>query len=896
MFANLRSSFRPYHVPVPTHAVALLAVVFVTGAAMWGADDEERTCDRERAAVFENVRRLRDDGPQVRRRLLGRLETLVERYQALAPVCTGRIREHEAFLYLMDDRYAELSDLLRSYLDGQGQRTSVRSQVILGVQHGYALVNQGEMLEGARAYFRAASLADKAPASYGSRALVNAGMMARNLGNEAEAATYFQAALDVVEDSLDVDDSLVDIKGHALTSLSILTDTQIRDAVASAERDSLVQILEAQTTEALSVLSTDGQPGGHRALSTNLNAIAAALDGRLDLARQRIRPARALARRAGMLVPLALFETYVAEGRIDELADDLDAAHAAYQRARAEAVRQKAPRSEAEALEFLGGVEERRARWDEAAAYYDAAIERRELERDRLGLEDWSSSAFATMQGPYRGLVRTRLAQGDVRGAFAVLDMTRARYLRDLQRHQTVRAQLRPDARLVVDSLTRSLSDARLAFLAAETPSERAELQLEVSALQSEIERNTGTLNGGVDTTDLDLAQLQRHLADHGRTLVSYFLDGERSTAFVLRQDTLVAVPLTATRASVQDDLRAVGAPWRGEPADPAFALPPLHHLYRSLVEPVEPWVETESVTILPDVDIATAPFAAFVTAPADDFKTAPYLLRQWTITTELAAALIVTTPVPRGETERTLDVLALGQSRFDTTRSTWNTAALGDLPYVSSEVARVTRGADATGLLNEKATEGAFREQAPTARVVHLASHAQADPSLPLYSRIALEPSPGTDGIVHLYELLEMPMAADLVVLSGCSTADGGRHDGEGLVGLQYGMRAAGSKASLATLWPVADEATAELMGTFYDGLGRGLGKDVALRRAQLAYLDQHDGLMASPFFWAAPVLSGDPAPVPFNENGPWWPILVAVLVVGAWLAWHLRPRPADA
>ena len=896
MFANLWSPLRPHHVPVPTRAVALLAVVLATGAAVWGAEDEERACERERNAVFEDVRRLRDEGPGARRGLLDRLAALVERFEAVAPVCTGRVREHEAFLYLMDDRYGELSRLLGAYLAGPGQRTSARSKVILGLQHGYALLNQGQTLEGARAYFRAASLADEAPALYGARSLVNAGVMARNLGDEAEAVAYFRAALDVVEDSLDVDDSLPDIKGYALTSLSVLTDIQIRNAATDAERDSLVEALEAQTAEALSVLSTEGQPAGHRALATNLSAVAAALDGRFDLARQRIRPARALGRRAGMLVSLALFETYVAEGRIDELAGDLDAAHAAYQRARAEAVRQEAPRSEAEALELLGEIGERSGRWDEAAAYYDAAIERRELERDRLGLEDWSSSAFSTMQGPYRGLVRTRLAQGDVAGAFTVLDMTRARYLRDLRRHQTVRAQLRPDAKLAVDSLTRTLSETRLAFLSAETRPERAELQLRVSALQGEIERRTGAPSESADTTALDLGKLRRHLAAQARTLVSYFIDGERSTAFVLRPDTLVAVPLEVTRASVRDDLRAVGSPWRGGPADPAFALPALHRLYRSLVEPVEPWVRTESVTVLPDVEIATAPFAAFLTAPADDFETAPYLVRQWTLSTELAAALIVTEPVEGDAATRTLDVLALGRSHFDTTRSTWNTRALGDLPNVSSEVSRVTRGADSAGLLNEKATEGTFRERAPNARVVHLASHAEADPLLPLYSRIALEPSPGTDGIIHLYELLEMPIAADLVVLSGCSTADGGRHDGEGLVGLQYGMRAAGSKASLATLWPVADEATAELMGSFYEGLGRGLAKDVALRQAQLAYLDRHSGLRASPFFWAAPVLSGDPGPVPFGGGMPWWLIVAIVLTLGAGLALHLRPNPADA
>ena len=110
--------------------------------------------------------------------------------------------------------------------------------------------------------------------------------------------------------------------------------------------------------------------------------------------------------------------------------------------------------------------------------------------------------------------------------------------------------------------------------------------------------------------------------------------------------------------------------------------------------------------------------------------------------------------------------------------------------------------------------------------------------------------------------------------------------------MGLQYAVRSAGSKASLATLWPVDDDATVILMAAFYDGLKAGLTKDRALQRAQLAYLDTHTGLDASPFYWAGPVLSGDPSPIPLRTT-PRWPIWGSALLLGGLvLAWLTHRR----
>jgi CHAT domain-containing protein/Tfp pilus assembly protein PilF len=85
----------------------------------------------------------------------------------------------------------------------------------------------------------------------------------------------------------------------------------------------------------------------------------------------------------------------------------------------------------------------------------------------------------------------------------------------------------------------------------------------------------------------------------------------------------------------------------------------------------------------------------------------------------------------------------------------------------------------------------------------------------------------------------------AELLTLSACETAMGGeRGDGREVEGLGVEAQNQGAQAVLATLWPVEDESTAELMAGFYrQRQEQGLSKAEALREAQLALLEGRPG-----------------------------------------------------
>ncbi|HSR53765.1 MAG TPA: CHAT domain-containing protein [Acidobacteriota bacterium] len=146
--------------------------------------------------------------------------------------------------------------------------------------------------------------------------------------------------------------------------------------------------------------------------------------------------------------------------------------------------------------------------------------------------------------------------------------------------------------------------------------------------------------------------------------------------------------------------------------------------------------------------------------------------------------------------------------------------------------------------------------------RVLHFATHGLIDDHRPELSGLVLsqygpDGSP-QDGFLRMLDVYALDLKAELVVLSGCQTADGKMVGGEGLVGLTRGFMHAGVPRVVASLWQVQDRATAELMRNFYRGLWQeGLAPAAALRRAQLEV--RRDRRWRDPYFWTAFVFQGD-------------------------------------
>ncbi len=240
-----------------------------------------------------------------------------------------------------------------------------------------------------------------------------------------------------------------------------------------------------------------------------------------------------------------------------------------------------------------------------------------------------------------------------------------------------------------------------------------------------------------------------------------------------------------------------------------------------------------------------------------------------------LPSATVMTTlrerELQRDSQPKTLAVLADAVYAADDHRlperlRRYSPLALRDLPYTRKEAQAILSllppeerlsafGFDATA---ELVRRGPLRSY----RILHFATHALFDEDRPELSGIALsmfhKNGTAQDGFLRLHELYTLTLPADLVVLSGCRTGLTRKAQGAGLLGLTHAFFYAGATRLLVSLWDVNDQATAELMTFFYNGLlTDGMSPSEALRSAQLLLRAQER--WQAPVYWAGFVLEGD-------------------------------------
>jgi len=217
-------------------------------------------------------------------------------------------------------------------------------------------------------------------------------------------------------------------------------------------------------------------------------------------------------------------------------------------------------------------------------------------------------------------------------------------------------------------------------------------------------------------------------------------------------------------------------------------------------------------------------------------------------------------------------------------------------LPGTASEVRGITRiyqqanqTRPATLLEGAQATKAALVEQAPKAKVLHLATHAyfageDCTPAGQVSEQRALGGEPPAflghnplllagvaltgandrekgDRILTALEVTALDLrGTDLVVLSACDTGLGTAARGQELLGLRWAFAYAGAKHLVTSLWSVPDAETATLMTHFYTTLWeKGLPVPAALRSAQLEMLKSARARGDSaPHTWGAFVASG--------------------------------------
>jgi filamentous hemagglutinin family protein len=295
--------------------------------------------------------------------------------------------------------------------------------------------------------------------------------------------------------------------------------------------------------------------------------------------------------------------------------------------------------------------------------------------------------------------------------------------------------------------------------------------------------------------------------------------------------------------------------------------LPYSQELYQWLVKPLKADLEAQEISnlvFLMDGGLRSLPIAAL-----HDGK--QYLVEEYSVGLMPSISLTDT----RYRDINGVDLLAMGSETFPADSN------LAELPAVPVEIEIITQQLWSGGstFLDADFTIDNLKQtqRSKPFGILHLATHAEFNPGSPKNSYIQFG-----DRKLDLDQVRELGLSnpqVELMVLSACKTALGDRDAEFGFAGLAH---QAGVKSALGSLWSISDQGTLSLMSKFYQELKTAPIKAEALRRTQVAMINQHVHLetgklitdhqtftlpsdieaidLTHPFFWSPYTIIGNP------------------------------------
>jgi CHAT domain-containing protein len=293
------------------------------------------------------------------------------------------------------------------------------------------------------------------------------------------------------------------------------------------------------------------------------------------------------------------------------------------------------------------------------------------------------------------------------------------------------------------------------------------------------------------------------------------------------------------------------------------------YYVYSKLLLPVEEYIKTGELVIVPDGNISYLPFEALVynnvIEGRKSFRAIKYLIYKYTFSYSYSATLLFN-KTGRNYSTNTLIAFAPEYDNLDKLDSAHLQAiknfrnSLQNLPYVDNEISKIRHIVGGRSFKGNEATEDNFKADASASGIIHLAMHSVIDPENPMYSKLVFtQTNDGKeDGLLNAFEIYNLQLEAKLAVLSACNTGYGKLEKGEGVMSFARGFLYAGCKSILMTLWTVEDKSGYLLTSAFYRELNEGKNVNEALRSAKLEFLKNADQLRSHPYFWAAYVNIG--------------------------------------
>lgn len=276
---------------------------------------------------------------------------------------------------------------------------------------------------------------------------------------------------------------------------------------------------------------------------------------------------------------------------------------------------------------------------------------------------------------------------------------------------------------------------------------------------------------------------------------------------------------------------------------------------------------------IIPDDQLNFIPFETLLTtnpnlsSPRYELKKVPYLIRDYQMTYGYSATLLIEGLEKRkAKNLKSFGGFVPNFQQGNSIQRGCDGDVLGNLPFGRENIFTINEIMDGQLFFDEQATIDEFKTLAEEYKILHLCTHACAEMDFK-DTRIYF-----SDKELLAFELYNMPLNAELAVLSACETGIGELKRGEGVMSLARAFMYSGCPSVVTSLWSVDDKSTSEIMRCFYQHIKDGKTQDEALHQAKLDYLDGKGIEASHPFYWSGFVHIGNAEPLFGNDGMNYW------------------------
>ena len=209
-------------------------------------------------------------------------------------------------------------------------------------------------------------------------------------------------------------------------------------------------------------------------------------------------------------------------------------------------------------------------------------------------------------------------------------------------------------------------------------------------------------------------------------------------------------------------------------------------------------------------------------------------------------------------------------------------------LPFSKLLIESIAEKVKGEYFIDEQASKHNFLKYALNHQVIQLSTHAEADLSELMKSKIFFSDKSGDEDFITLDAIYKLKLSSQLAILSACETNIGRMEYGEGSLNFSRAFLYAGCQSTITTQWKVDDKATSNIIMEFYNYLLKELNMSKSLQQAQQLYLKNcNSSAEANPYYWSSLVLTGSDSPVKLkkkNEGLLYGIAVITLLICPAW------------